>query len=908
MTMQNGHEQKGRRRGLIALLLLIGIVATGMSLYLFGGKALFSTDKQDANAAPVLGYQQSISDEPTIPRIIQAQASQEALPSTPKLVDQASTDLDLPTSAEVKKALEAALSDTPEGRAVVQNYFDRSGGNAEALRKRGHRLVLALKDVVESSEPVDDILVPVQAISDALDNTAEAVFVVPVLLDTRHKSTGDSIAYDFGPEGKPAFSNFKRFAAGQDPQDTGVTSTEDSSQSLLLNDGLEGISSLSLKAKQGHMQAILLTTGFKTASADRPFVDGLSVEGRNSRVVWLDDLTPPTTNAGAQWMELAEDQVIHHAWSEIHLPQTDTPGEQPVMMGYAAILPAIPIIGDLDLKFHQVVGARPVLNGAIIRATEVPVVVDEVKRILWDLYSPPIIAVLPEINAEDRPDLGSVTVADALQGAIAGTEDGLDQLQAFMDATAGDLDELRYRAEALLNALSKTNIANNFILVADTANRILESAINSAQSGYIMPAYISPDFKLNDKQTGWDFGSRDKNAFNSFSRIGEDSTLVSGDEIQALEGLNEEALTNNALIGVKGFYPELPDGSYRLFLLAPAKFEGNDIAHPFGTEVRLSGGRIKIQDLRHADPPIWGRFSIDGFTLHDGANSIENYLPSSKNGPLVAELSAAQSYNPEEIPEANSLIMSARGLVEGGRLRLEFSLPIKEKSIISAIVADESDTSEFEDYLASKIASILPNSGPKYSDPIATNNAAPAPATQSNSGRGGGFVGGPGISPPATGIGGNTPSPTSPTPVDPINPPPTPIDPSDPIVITADAGGPYTVFFGDTVTFNGSAEFNVDPSLLSVEWLLDINGQDFVIVSGFADDINIFSPEFLADLPPGTYELILRLTFLDVVEIATTFLTVLQAAVPTGSSVFIFITGLFSLLVLYRRRVKKYGN
>lgn len=903
MTMESGH--KGRRRGLIALLLLIGGAAAGLSLYFSGGKALFWTADKKATAAPISENIQNSQKDETIPRIIQAQLPQTALQPDPISYDQSSGDLELPTQAEVRKALEAALTDAPEGRAVVQNYFDRSGGDAEALLRRGDRLVAALKDVVESAQPIDDILVPVQAISDALDNTAEAMFVIPVLLDPEHKVTGNDIAYDFGPEGKAPFSNFQRYSAQDSARRTGVSSIETDGSSLLLNDGLEGVSSLSLKTQQGHRQIVLLTTGFRNGTADRPFVDGLSAEGRNSRVVWLDDLTPPTTDAGAQWMELGPDRIIHHAWSQIRLPETDKPNDQPALMGYAAILPAIPVIGDLDLKFHQIVGADPTLNGAIIRSTDVPVVIDQVKRKLWDLYSPPIIAVLPEIKTEDRPDLGSVTVADALQGAISGTEDGLDQLQAFMDATAGDLDELRYRAEALLSALSNTNIANNFILVADTANRILESAINSAQSGYIMPAYISPDFKLNDEQVGWDFGSRDKNAFASFTRIGQDSNLITGEDVQALEGLSGEPLTDNALIGVEGFYPELEDGSYRLFLLAPARYQGDEVAHPFGTEVRLSGGSVKTQDLRHADPPIWGRFSIDGFSLHDGANSIENYLPNSSGGPLVAELSAVQSYNPEQIPEANSLIMSARGLVEGGRLRLEFNLPEGEKSIISAVIADESDTSEFEDYLASKVASILTDAGPRYADPVATNTNTPAPASPSNSGRGGGFVGGPGISPPAAGIGGNISAP-APAPVDPINPLPEPIDPDAPIVITADAGGPYTVFFGDTISFDGSAEFNVDPSLLSVEWLLNVNGQDFVIASGFAEDINIFSPEFLADLPPGTYELILRLTFLDIVEEATTFLTIiLQAAVPTGSAIFLLFPGLFLMFSLHRRRMKK---
>lgn len=908
--MTKNSDQKGQRRGLITILLLIGAALVATALYIFNGDTSFTPAHSSTNIPAGQPAEQitAAQKQTTVPKPI----GERVFP----MPEESNAPSDLPTQIEVQIALEASLKNSAEGRNLVQSYFDRSGGDADALLKRGERLVSALKNRVMSPEPIEDILVPIQTISDALDNSAEAVFIVPVLLDPRHKNDIHSTAYDFGPEGKPAFSDYQRYALNEESERSGVSSFEISDQSLLLNDGIEGASALSLPAKSGHRKVTILTTGFRNPTADRPFVDGLSAEGRNSRVVWLDDLPPPVADAGAQWMELGPNGAVHHPWSEIKLPDNSFTENSPIIMGYAAVLPAVPIIGDLDLRFHQIAGSKAALNGAIISPTNMPAVIDEVKGQLWDLYTPPIVAVLPQIELDEQPTLGSVTVAEALDGAISGTLDGLDQLQAFMNATAGNIDELRLRAEALLNALSQSNIANNFIAVADTANRILESAINSAQSGYILPAYISPDFKLNDQQFGWDFGQQDRNAFHQFVRVGENNTLVTGDRIEALEGLSGEPITSDALLGVDGFYPELPDGSYRLFMLAPAQFEGEPVARPFGSEVRVSGGAIKTRDLRQADPPIWGRFSVSGFSLHDGADSIENYLPSPDGSPKVAQLSTLISYNPDQIPEPESLILSARALVEGGRLRLQLEIPNGERSLVSGIIIEESDISELEDYLASKVANILTEAGPRFSEQTPSAFATPATPSPSNNGgnNGGSFGGAPGISPPGTSIGGNptTPSPTNPPadpvdpPAEPIDPPVDPIDPDDPIVITADAGGPYTVFFGDVVEFDGSAEFNVDPSLLSVEWLLNVDGQDFLVVSGFADDIDIFSPEFLANLPPGTYELILRLTFLDVVEEATTFLTILlQAAVPAPPGLFLFLSGLVALLLWRRRNTLK---
>lgn len=906
--MGHSPEQKGQRRALIALLLLVGAVLVAAALYLFDGLSSFTP----AHSSPTDGVAEQTSAHPSREQTVPRTIGERPFPFPAPVEDSS----DLPTSQEVQIALAASTQDTAEGRKIVQSYFDRSGGDAKALLKRGEKLVTALKQVVMSSEPVEDILIPIQTISDALDNSAEAVFIVPVLLDPRHKNSIHATAFDFGPEGKPAFSDYQRYSTSEASERSGVASFETSEESLLLNDGIEGASSLSLPTMSGHRQVTLLTTGFRSNTADRPFVDGLSAEGRNFRVVWLDDLPPPVSDAGAQWMELGPNGPIHHQWSEIKLPENHFSGNGPVMMGYAAILPAVPVIGDLDLRLHRIAGSKAVLNGAIISPTEIPSVVDTVKGKLWDLYSPPIVAVIPQFEIEEEPTLGAVTVAEALEGAISGTLDGLDRLQAFMNATAGDIDELRLRAEALLSALSQTNIADNFIAVADTANRILESAINSAHSGYVLPAYISPDFALNEEQIGWDFGHQDKNAYNQFTRVGEQNTLVTGDRIEALSGLSGEPITADALLGVNGFYPELPDGSYRLFILAPAQYEGEQVLRPFGSEIRLSGGAITTKDLRHADPPIWGRFGTSGFTLHDGSDSIENYITPAGSQPQVAELSAVQSYNPDRIPDAQSLILSARGLVEGGRLRLQFEIPSGERSIIAGIIAEESDISELEDYLASKVANVLTQAGPQFANQVPSSFANPATPTQSNNGGNGntgGFVGGaPGVTPPSTGIGGQdttpTPTPTpEPTP-DPIDPPVDPIDPDDPIVITADAGGPYTVFFGDVLTLDGSADFNVDPSLLSVEWLLNIDGQEFLIASGFADEINIFSPEFFANLPPDTYELILRLTFLDIVEEATTLLTILlQAAVPAPPAFLIFLSAVLAMLGWRRRqmRVKK---
>ncbi|MBL4790576.1 MAG: hypothetical protein JKY60_16540, partial [Kordiimonadaceae bacterium] len=199
----------------------------------------------------------------------------------------------------------------------------------------------------------------------------------------------------------------------------------------------------------------------------------------------------------------------------------------------------------------------------------------------------------------------TVTLEEAVEGALAVDEWGFQVVQSFLNQAMGDASELKLRMAALLEAIEDLAGDYDAGTISDAANVIIEASARAHYSAYMAPFVLADDFKLTDGAQGWDFGPKDQKPHSKFSRVSSESKMLVGDSAFD-EGHQEgpSALTSG-IRNVEQFVATgLKNGRYRVVILTATPPNGRTPLYPFGVDVKRNGGKLNMVDTRATDGDV----------------------------------------------------------------------------------------------------------------------------------------------------------------------------------------------------------------------------------------------------------------------------------------------------------------
>jgi hypothetical protein len=393
--------------------------------------------------------------------------------------------------------------------------------------------------------------------------------------------------------------------------------------------------------------------------------------------------------------------------------------------------------------------------------------------------------------------LNSVTKERAIDGLMAGTTAGMALTQAYLDQSGGDTLRLQNRALSLLDGLTTTQIAGDFVTLADATNKITEATEKAAAAGYYMN-YKLRGFRLGRNAFGVDYGPGNKSTYGGFKRITQNSAgVISGPRLETIDrGMKKVGIANDAIKGATSVKVNAPDGLYKVYLLAPV-----DYAQPFGAATSLNGQNLRLVDLRDPTrPPVWKMMTDTSIKAKGGLESIisgldtEPQIQAARRGEHVPIKIGSSDFD-VVAGSHYCLMLATRARVKNGEMTFDFDPGALGPTALAALVAEPDDIDSLRralaDKIASQLASLAPAAGRGINSPVAFNNLS-SPISQIGPRGPRGPRGGIPTLSPTSGPGGGTQQPAA----LPVTPVPTeitpPIVPVTPVPPTTPPGGPVT--------------------------------------------------------------------------------------------------------------------
>ncbi len=263
--------------------------------------------------------------------------------------------------------------------------------------------------------------------------------------------------------------------------------------------------------------------------------------------------------------------------------------------------------------------------------------------------------------------------------------DNLKQLKQFFDSENTDADAIIRNAERLIKSLPETEAAG------EAAWRIAAVASLASKAGALSSLKINDDYRLPNGAVGWDFGGNGSTVHRGFTPITPDTASTeSGKAGKPVSGTT--ALTDG-IVAPNLFQSSLPNGMYRVMIVANADDGDAENTNPFGGEITVNG-----------DP-------VGGNALSDSA-SLEDRNLGASDGDRVAS-AAGNVFR----TTALGLGVETWAIVQDGRLEIDFKgLPAGRA--ISAVIAEPIDldrlelTSAMADALSTALSGLAPAAGP----------------------------------------------------------------------------------------------------------------------------------------------------------------------------------------------------
>ena len=270
---------------------------------------------------------------------------------------------------------------------------------------------------------------------------------------------------------------------------------------------------------------------------------------------------------------------------------------------------------------------------------------------------------------------GSAEGTEALIGALTGSEDGLERLSEYLNSADADPDEVAQRAENLMTALMGGNLVDDPVALQQAIARIEQSASTALVAAPVMKTVVTPDFQLDERRIGYDFGPPDSTVMTGFRRVDitEDAFLTEDgtpQELQTVRRPNGDPLLVDGVANVREVTLPAPNGRYRVVILSNDFGDSAQFGRPFGEELEVNGVATRIANTQ---PDEW----MDSIALTNArgtdvqAGNFQFIDPNQRGGAIVIDT-----------------------VVSGGQLRIKFKARPGRSTLLSGIVLEPSDDAD----------------------------------------------------------------------------------------------------------------------------------------------------------------------------------------------------------------------
>ncbi|RME65227.1 MAG: hypothetical protein D6782_06645, partial [Alphaproteobacteria bacterium] len=369
------------------------------------------------------------------------------------------------------------------------------------LVARGKALADGLKQASQAGAAASRVRQAARSIVASAETAANSAFFGAADLAPAFRLPANGTGHDLGPAGKAPYPGFARATGPADGiLGDALRVVETSADSTLLSDGIAGVGGLAMAARGADLRLYLISTGkLDGNSLALPFGAAISDGGNAVRIVDV------RTSRHRHAVTFGAQGIGHN-----HAQRSTADGgaQAPLVVS----VPAQARDGRLAVDLEAAPNATTYINGVIVAPNPAPAALAQVQRLFAPFINPgSAIAAGPGAGAQRAAarrvaGITAVSAAQALAGAIRGDEAGLATLQAYLDGAAGDLKRLEDRALRLIDKLADSEVAVDFLRLAETANRIIDAAATAAASSYTMPLVVTADAGLAEDMSGWDFG------------------------------------------------------------------------------------------------------------------------------------------------------------------------------------------------------------------------------------------------------------------------------------------------------------------------------------------------------------------------------------------------------------------
>jgi len=670
-----------------------------------------------------------------------------------------------------EEVLAGAFNGDPAGLAAIQAYMDAAGFDAAALEARANHLFDILEADDGSKYTAEDIRRAARRILNAARVAGKNAFIFPAMIYNGYSAADDTDAWDVGLKRNPGYGNFAKasnrsgFLSGKVLEFFGNENGQG-----FLSDGARAYDGLRIaRARKGDFRvfAIAQPKGETGKPAALPFGYRISQNGQPYRIV------DGRKASGTPWVSLSDKAITYHGADGPSVQksivdgsttpsQTGTTAEdngspnekgrtvqglngetlsearerQDASEAVILSLPANRVAGSIQLEFEQYKNEFTILNAFMVGPdTMAPAIERIAERARRLINIGPYIAGSSDPTQKSRPGTGFIAVdivdyPTALGGAMSGTTGGLRDLAHYLDAAGGDLERLEARTFALVEGLAARRSIDDFLTLAEAANRITDQAAKATATTYLMHGFIGGDFDLPPPHIGWDFGTDDTPPHMQFEGGENTSEILIGANVRMGANPIQVPLVQEFVSRAEGMRFRVKSGYYRFLTLA-SPIGVVSPATPLGDAMLINGVDQRLRDLR--ETTVWAGLTGGAITFNGG---LERYGPVDPR--LQGLLDDADIYAPlrdlymrggvfTKLPPTgqdilpgtalspgnrNTYVYASRAFVNTDGMLVDLPSPPLGGTIIGAVILGESDPEPFAKRLAERIAELLRETTP----------------------------------------------------------------------------------------------------------------------------------------------------------------------------------------------------
>ncbi|WP_416898827.1 MAG: hypothetical protein ACMVY4_03590 [Minwuia sp.] len=183
--------------------------------------------------------------------------------------------------------------------------------------------------------------------------------------------------------------------------------------------------------------------------------------------------------------------------------------------------------------------------------------------------------------------------ADALAGAIAGSDEGVQAIERFLDA-GGVPGAAAQRAVGLIRELQRSDLVADPKVLQQAADRISRAASRSFVAAKIFKTRVTSTFELGEKRIGFDFGPPDAATRDGFTKVTAKSDMIKGPNPAAMRRPEGEALLRDGIRNIRKVNLPVENGKYRVMITTDDIGVPEATERPYGAGLKINGERVRV--------------------------------------------------------------------------------------------------------------------------------------------------------------------------------------------------------------------------------------------------------------------------------------------------------------------------